>query len=413
MGSRGRLEVLHSGVWGTVCGTFFTAVEARVVCMMLGYDWGTKINNRNYTTNDGTIWLNDVRCNGTETDIANCSHSGWGVHNCHHREDVAISCARIQVRLNGGRDPRKSRLEVFYNNIWGFVCVKSDSTSISLGFPEATVVCNMLGFGRIGQIILWYDLRQGPVWLSSMQCSGREKSIAQCTHNKLSKWGVDYHSSCLIRDNVPLQIGVSCLADDTVALFGGGSPREGRLEVYHHFQWGTVCDDGFTDAAARVACHSLGFGYSGQKTDISLYGVGKSSRYVWITRKTKIWLDDVHCSGTEGHIGVCSHRAWGVHNCTHHSDVAVSCFGDPSGRNGRPFISSPITTPSLISILNYTSTQSISSHRVSHIDIITSVVVGLLMIICAIVVVIAVHYRCRLRRDRTDCTGVTGLTRLS
>jgi len=51
-----------------------------------------------------------------------------------------------------------------------------------------------------------------------------------------------------------------CTAD-SVALVGGPSPQEGRLEVYHNGVWGTVCDDGFNVAAVRVVCHSLGFGY--------------------------------------------------------------------------------------------------------------------------------------------------------
>jgi len=34
--SQGRLEVLHNGVWGTVCGDYFSDDAARVVCKMLG-----------------------------------------------------------------------------------------------------------------------------------------------------------------------------------------------------------------------------------------------------------------------------------------------------------------------------------------------------------------------------------------
>jgi len=44
-------------------------------------------------------------------------------------------------------------------------------------------------------------------------------------------------------------------------LVGGRNSLEGRVEVYKNYSWGTVCDNGFTDAAARVVCFMLGYGY--------------------------------------------------------------------------------------------------------------------------------------------------------
>ena len=49
-------------------------------------------------------------------------------------------------------------------------------------------------------------------------------------------------------------------------LVGGSSSREGRLEVLYNDVWRSVCYDygrekAVNDAAARVVCSILGFGY--------------------------------------------------------------------------------------------------------------------------------------------------------
>jgi len=50
-------------------------------------------------------------------------------------------------------------------------------------------------------------------------------------------------------------------AANRTRLVDGNSPSEGRLEIFYRNQWGTVCDDSFDDVDARVACHSLGYGF--------------------------------------------------------------------------------------------------------------------------------------------------------
>jgi len=55
-------------------------------------DGGRFIGNR-YGAGSGPIWLNNVHCGGTETDMAHCRHSDTGDHSsCAHQNDVSVSC---------------------------------------------------------------------------------------------------------------------------------------------------------------------------------------------------------------------------------------------------------------------------------------------------------------------------------
>ena len=42
----------------------------------------------------GEILLDSVGCVGDEAGILECSHDGWGVHDCRHKEDAGVICSK-------------------------------------------------------------------------------------------------------------------------------------------------------------------------------------------------------------------------------------------------------------------------------------------------------------------------------
>ncbi|XP_008325989.1 deleted in malignant brain tumors 1 protein [Cynoglossus semilaevis] len=87
---RGRVEVRHNGVWGTICDDSFDNVDGMVICKMLGFS--SAITTFTATPGSGKIWLDELRCHGTEEDIFDCPHAGVEFHNCHHMEDAGVHC---------------------------------------------------------------------------------------------------------------------------------------------------------------------------------------------------------------------------------------------------------------------------------------------------------------------------------
>ena len=126
---------------------------------------------------------------------------------------------------------------------------------------------------------------------------------------------------------INIAIGVILLKDGDLRLVGCSSSA-GRLEIYHNNEWGTICDDDFgsNSNAATVACRQLGF-TSGSYVSAHPYGYGLG----------QIWLDDVTCSGSETSLTQCTHGGWGIENCDHYEDVAVTCTRGSfsTGGNGK------------------------------------------------------------------------------
>ncbi|XP_072016223.1 scavenger receptor cysteine-rich domain superfamily protein-like [Amphiura filiformis] len=313
--TEGRIEVLYDSVWGTLCGTYWTAIEAMVLCRQLGLPYGSPVALKNayFGEGSGTIWLDDVRCAGTEMSLDRCSHSEWGMNFCVHYMDAGVICTdEPQYRLVGGIDSTEGRVELLLGSRWGTVCDNSWDTA------DAKVVCRQLGLPYSSAVALkaaFFGEGSGDIWTDNVGCYGSETSLNQCSH---SDWGSNLYCTHY------MDAGVICTEEPQYRLVGGIDSTEGRVEVLLGSRWGTVCDNSWDAADAKVVCRQLGLPYS---FPVALKGAffGLGSR--------DIWTDNVGCYGSETSLDQCSHSDWGSNSyCTHYMDAGVICTNEPQYR---------------------------------------------------------------------------------
>ncbi|XP_031447220.1 scavenger receptor cysteine-rich domain-containing group B protein [Phasianus colchicus] len=89
----GRVEMFYLSQWGTVCDDAWDLRDAKVVCRQLGCGhavaaWG----EARYGPGTGYIFLDNLKCKGSEPSLLRCSHIRWDVHNCDHSEDASVVC---------------------------------------------------------------------------------------------------------------------------------------------------------------------------------------------------------------------------------------------------------------------------------------------------------------------------------
>ncbi|XP_028301734.1 deleted in malignant brain tumors 1 protein-like isoform X2 [Gouania willdenowi] len=319
----GRVEVFYNDEWGTVCDDIWALTHAQVVCLQLGCGRALRaLESAAFGEGTGPIWLDNVRCSGHESTLSECSHPGFGDHNCGHGEDASIICEGDEihttsgpipsVRLVGSNSSCSGRVEIFYHGQWGTVCDDLWRES------HAQVVCRQLGCGRAVSALERAAFGQGtgPIWLDNVQCSGNESSLTDCAHQGFGSHNCGHAEDasviCEERHNTTQNSTTPSLP---VRLVGSNSSCSGRVEVFYYRKWGTVCDDIWKITHAQVICRQLGCGEAVSAPRNAHFGEGTGP----------IWLDDVQCSGREPFLTHCRHPGFGIHNCGHGEDASVIC----------------------------------------------------------------------------------------
>ncbi|XP_070175763.1 scavenger receptor cysteine-rich domain-containing protein DMBT1-like [Littorina saxatilis] len=312
----GRVELLVNGTWGTICDTYWDDQDAQVVCRQLGYDPSEATTYKSaffQPLGHGPIYLTYVNCYGRERSILECPKPyPFGFHhdNCVHKKDVGVSCIKPvleDIRLVDGSQPYEGRVELLVNGTWGTICDDRWDDR------DAQVVCRQLGYDpyeATAYSSAFVQQGYGPVYLTEMNCTGRERSILECPKSKPFR-----QNSCSYNKDA----GVSCIKPvlEDIRLVDGSQPYEGRVELLVNGTWGTICDSGWDDQDAQVVCRQLGYDPSGATANRSAtFNAGSGP----------IYLTDLQCLGRETDILRCPNAyPFKQVSCSHRDDAGVAC----------------------------------------------------------------------------------------
>ncbi|XP_031460306.1 scavenger receptor cysteine-rich type 1 protein M130-like [Phasianus colchicus] len=332
-GCSGRLQVFYNGTWGSVCSNSMTPHTVPLVCKQLGCgNSGTLEMSSRYDKLSGTAWLDRIECGKSNSTFWQCPSAPWDPKSCDDlRDETNITCT-------GNYEPHGHQCHP--SSCYLVVTVWHRERALGRAFSahvKLSCCCWQIGHFSCQSRTCPPAMPRGSRGNSRGSLRRDQTGGVSCCrdHSEVQDKASSalfcttpspFTTTLLSAGRQPGRLllaacpnSTSCTDREKIRAVGGKDRCSGRVEVWHHGSWGTVCDDSWDMQDAEVACRQLGCGPAVSALAEAAFGEGTGL----------IWLEQVECKGTELSLQDCWARPGDSGVCRHKEDVGVHCLASP------------------------------------------------------------------------------------